>query len=401
MIWGVHGVDRTGVDAWNESDIGHVVWDSSFDASDPLAQVALLHACEELPRRAELRITPGSAQCVIGAFREWENARAPDGNATWPIEPPSAFQERFGTFLIANQHWGLRLSIVHAADGSYRLRHLAASFTIAVERHAPATTLQPLYDAWQTALADLNSVAPPTCDHALQASTHWLLMAVQELLMMYTISVILALAVVGFVVLTVATRSPRLAGCCMLTILNVVSTFTGLMVWGFGMELGMIECVVLMVSVGLMLDPLTHVAHAFNEARGSRAQRLASALTSIGISVVAAALSTAGSCLCLFFCTITFFSHFGELLCTLLIVTIVYTNTFLAPLLGLVGPSDEPACLDDALSRCCRERVRPLVPTASAFRHRKFDDSTPAGRTSNGHASAAPAAEQGTEMVRG
>ena len=113
--------------------------------------------------------------------------------------------------MIANQHWGLRLSIVHAADGSYRLRHLAASFTIAVERHAPATTLQPLYDAWQTALADLNSVAPPTCDHALQASTHWLLMAVQELLMMYTISVILALAVVGFVVLTVATRSPRLA----------------------------------------------------------------------------------------------------------------------------------------------------------------------------------------------
>ena len=126
-----------------------------------------------------------------------------------------------------------------------------------------------------------------------------------------------------------------------------------------------------MVSVGLMLDPLTHVAHAFNEVKGSRAQRLSGALTSIGISVVAAALSTAGSCICLFFCTITIFLRFGQLLCTLLLVTIVYTNTFLAPLLCLFGPSDEPSPCERALGRCARA----LAPSTGAFRHRQFEES--------------------------
>ena len=371
VFWGVSGVDRTGVDRWNESDIGQVVWDNEFNASDPDAQVALLHACESLPMRPELQIAPGGAECVMGAFYEWEAARSVGGNVTWPITPATDFRDRFGAFLFANQNWGYRLSVVPEADGMYRLRHVVASFTIAVERHAPASTLQPIYDAWQAAIAELNAAAPPSCSGALQASAHWVLMSVQQLLMLYTVSVILALAVVGFVVLTIATRSLRLASCCMLTVLNVVGTFTGIMVSIFGMELGMIECVVLMVSVGLMLDPLTHVAHAFNEAHGSRAQRLSAALTSIGISVLAATLSTAGSCICLLFCTITLFLRFGQLLCTLLFVTVLYTNTFLAPLLCLLGPSDdEPSRFKAAFSRC----MRALTPSVGAFRHRQFDE---------------------------
>jgi hypothetical protein len=60
--------------------------------------------------------------------------------------------------------------------------------------------------------------------------------------------------------------------------------------------LGMIECLVLTISVGLMLDPLTHVAFAYAEADGSREQRLAAALGSVGISILAGGVSTAGSC---------------------------------------------------------------------------------------------------------
>ena len=45
-----------------------------------------------------------------------------------------------------------------------------------------------------------------------------------------------------------------------------------------------------------MLDPFTHYVHAFAHAQGARPQRLQAMLASMGISVLAATLSTAGSC---------------------------------------------------------------------------------------------------------
>ena len=128
-----------------------------------------------------------------------------------------------------------------------------------------------------------------------------------------------------------------------------------------------------------MLDPLTHVAHAYHEASGSAAQRLSSALTTIGISVVGGALSTAGACLPLFLCTLHFFTAFGKLLCTLLLVAIIYTNTFLAPLLLLIGPSTRTAAAGGATSSVAVGKVGRLR-TAEAFRHRQMDETADGGR---------------------
>ena len=91
-----------------------------------------------------------------------------------------------------------------------------------------------------------------------------------------------------------------------------MADFTAMMVV-LDFTLSMIESVVLMVSVGLMLDPLTHVAHAFTEGHGSSAERLHHALTSIGISVLSGALTTAASCAFLFFTTIVLFYSFGHI----------------------------------------------------------------------------------------
>jgi hypothetical protein len=103
--------------------------------------------------------------------------------------------------------------------------------------------------------------------------------------------------------------------------------------------LGMIECLVLTISVGLMLDPLTHVAFAYAEADGSREQRLAAALGSVGISILAGGVSTAGSCALLLLTTIVLFARFALLFCSLMLLTLVYALAFLAPLLLLLGPA--------------------------------------------------------------
>ena len=85
-------------------------------------------------------------------------------------------------------------------------------------------------------------------------------------------------------------------------------------------------------------------------------------------------------------------------------MTIVYTNTFLAPLLLLIGPSDTPSAMEAALAECTRKvcdkvgaalgltlgrRVGPRTAmprigrasVARAFRHRQFGDDGPSSET--------------------
>ena len=113
-------------------------------------------------------------------------------------------------------------------------------------------------------------------------------------------------------------------------------------------QLGFLETIVLMIAVGLMLDPFTHYVHAFAHAPGGRPQRLQAMLSSMGISVLAATLSTAGSCVALFFTVIVLFSRFGLLLCALMVIALLYANFFLAPMLLLCGPSSTAARTNDA-----------------------------------------------------
>jgi hypothetical protein len=34
-MWGVSGINKTGVDFFNASEIGTAIWDNNFDMSDP------------------------------------------------------------------------------------------------------------------------------------------------------------------------------------------------------------------------------------------------------------------------------------------------------------------------------------------------------------------------------
>jgi hypothetical protein len=95
-------------------------------------------------------------------------------------------------------------------------------------------------------------------------------------------------------------------------------------------------------QVGLMLDPMTHIAFAFAEAQHyghhTRRAKLTYALSTIGISVLAGSVSTTASCAVLFLTTISIFSQFAALFCSLMSLTLLYALAFLTPLLLLAGP---------------------------------------------------------------
>lgn len=68
--WGVKGLDRDGVGAWNVTDVGKLIWDMDFDISPAKNQLALLELCEDL-RNDEDLVQFKSVTCWIEEFRRF------------------------------------------------------------------------------------------------------------------------------------------------------------------------------------------------------------------------------------------------------------------------------------------------------------------------------------------
>jgi hypothetical protein len=295
-----------------------------------------------------------SASCMMGAFETW--IREPPRNLSLPL-PPEDFYSQLWPFLYEQPAWlslmAIEEDLSFSGGGSteaaapppplrWRIRTLAAKFVIEVENHAPASTRRVHFDLWEDEVVRLNAAAPPSAKHAVQsAGAHWLTMAVLEVLLSTAVLVITTSIIVGFVFVLCTTCSLRIALVCTATILALLTTWGGIAVSSgiLSQGLGMVESLVVMVSVGLVLDPITHVAFAYAEATDTTQEaRLSRALSTIGISVLAGGISTSGACAILLFTTIVLFSRFALLFCTLMILALVFTNFFLAPLLLIFGP---------------------------------------------------------------
>ena len=226
----------------------------------------------------------------------------------------------------------------------WRLRHLAAVFPIRIR--VESSHGRAVYDQWQALLSRLNDVAPPTAKHARQTSPVkllWLHMALHEIYLSMASTVVLWSIVVGFCFILIATHSVRIASLSAIALATMLGAWLGMSVMCgfFANGMGAIEVLVLTIAAGVTLDPLVHVAFAFSEASGTAEQRLCHAVTTIGISVLAAGVSTSGSCSITIFTTIVLFSRFGKLICSLVAASLIYSNFFLAPLLLLYGKEQE------------------------------------------------------------
>ena len=245
-------------------------------------------------------------------------------------------------------------------------------------------------DKWQAALSDLNVGSPSSAQHAVQsAGALWVRMAITEIITTAALGVIICSAVVGFVFILMATRSPRIACISTLTICATVAAWGGLarLCGMLDNGLGVIEALVMMVSVGLMLDPLTHIAFSYAEAGGSPLHRLGSALSTIGVSVLGSAVSTAGPCALMLSTTIILFSQFAMLFCSLTLITLLYAHFLMAPLLLLLGPPSSqraaPASSCTAvLSLRCLDRRRRRRSTGEG-RGLRGDDSAAAAHAAD------------------
>ena len=146
---------------------------------------------------------------------------------------------------------------------------------------------------------------------------------------------------VAFVVLCFATSNLVLAFYAMVTIGLIVASVLGT-VYLIGWNLGIKESVAGVVVIGFSVDYTIHLGHMFDVARSqgltTRQEKFAYSIRKMGETVLAGAITTAGSTVFLLACQLTFFTAMGTLIILTVAYSLGYSLLFFMPLLRIMGP---------------------------------------------------------------
>ena len=146
-----------------------------------------------------------------------------------------------------------------------------------------------------------------------------------------------------FLVLTLSTGNVALAFGSTVTIAGIVTTVIGIGAGGImGWDLGTTEAIAAVITIGFSVDYCVHLANAYieNDAK-DRETRTRIALTTMGISVTAGAITTIIAGAFLGLCILTFFVKFSFLICWTIISSYLWAVVFFGALCMAVGPAND------------------------------------------------------------
>ena len=198
---------------------------------------------------------------------------------------------------------------------------------------------------WAKFTDQRNLGAPTELRGAKETSTNvfWL-WSVTSLSLMDNVYLGLAVCFPGvFLVLTLSTGNVVLAFYSTVTIAGIVTTVIGVGAGGMmGWDLGTTEAIAAVITIGFSVDYCVHLANAYIENDATdRETRTRIALTTMGISVTAGAITTivAGGFLGL--CILTFFVKFAFLICWTIVSSYAWSVGFFGALCMAIGPSGD------------------------------------------------------------
>ena len=347
IVWGLKGLNDKGTDSWLPSDLGVPVYDAAFDPSTAAAQAWLMHTYEALktapcdakacsdgrlvdPLRAIRNVlaeTDANGALTDG-FYAWLRQQDASYAAAHPVTAPvtgndfnakmCAYSKLDATKVRYPSHVG------YYTDDCSETPTPAPKFilieaTSSIRMPQAALDFQGAQKEWAEFTDSINADAPAELAGAKETSTNvfWL-WSVTSLSLMDNVYLGLAVCFPGvFLVLTLSTGNVVLAFYSTVTIAGIVTTVIGIGAGGImGWDLGTTEAIAAVITIGFSVDYCVHLANAYieNDAK-DRETRTRIALTTMGISVTAGAITTiiAGAFLSL--CILTFFVKFSFLIC--------------------------------------------------------------------------------------
>jgi len=228
-----------------------------------------------------------------------------------------------------------------------QVRFAAIGFRTTVEHNDPYSIRYPVYELMEYELLEaVNEDAPDSVGNAFQAAGNWCWLdsergVIQTLWTGFAITF-----PVAFAVLLLSTGNVIVTFFAILSIFLIVGNVLGFFNYAMGWPLGFLEAVVAVVVVGFSIDYVLHLAHMLEEAATLaklmlRRERVQYALENMGTTIVAGAITTAGSASFMFLCQVYGFNKMAIMICTTIMFSVLYTFLFFVPAMMLFGPEYE------------------------------------------------------------
>merc|ERR1711879_539494 len=166
----------------------------------------------------------------------------------------------------------------------------------------------------------------------------------------------------SFVVLLISTRNWIVSIFALLDIIGVIACeLTTIQIAGW--KLGIIESLSVVMLIGFSIDYVVHVANAYLESKGdSRMERMSFALLTMGVSVLAGAITTALSGIMLVFPSFLMFYKMGIIIMTVVVYALLWAMIFFSSIMLLIGPEGKQGDLNQYLMhfpcKQCKEKMR-------------------------------------------
>mmetsp|Transcript_12602 Transcript_12602/g.15331 ORF Transcript_12602/g.15331 Transcript_12602/m.15331 type:complete len:908 (-) Transcript_12602:179-2902(-) len=351
--WGLDEVDRTGVNQLlNPEFVGEPVFSEEFNFGEN-CQTAMLEACEYL--RADDSLAPyikrnggvGSVSCFVeelGAYaklgtlsdcdavksREWK-----DDN-DWQVSPSDltdvmeGFINQKGCFSDNEDTILTYYADALGWDGS-SLKYAAITVENQVldpfgTKSEPVARKQydkmiELADKLTTDMVGVCGVGPIMTD----LDQKFIFMNTQSIYVRSAVQSSVLGVFIAFAVLLMSTRVFHIALFASLSIMSVLLSIIGTMVV-LGWSLGSIEAILISIVAGFSVDYVVHLAHSYNHSSGDTYERLQSAFSEMGSSVLNGMVTSVGASIPLFFCQLQFFKKFGTFLCLTIAYSWIFAN---------------------------------------------------------------------------
>lgn len=326
VVLGISGVSRPDFSRWfPDQNRGEAVFDDTFDLRDADAHSALLRLCDGL-RDAPCAVDacvggfgrlvrPNTLECPLEDFDAWYNETK--FNATRHGEYDGGEHRPTGDeFLELLQEFSQEsgyetASSIGFIDGT--LKYVEVPFTATLLSGQPFSTtfqyMDAIRDALRGVLAGRRGAAKLGEKPYVYAGRHFTWVVTERALVDGVLQGFTICFPVAFCVLVVATGSPMLSVYAIVAIAMIVGTTLGFCQAVMGWGLGVAESISSTIVIGFSVDFVVHLGHAYREsAQPSRSEKTSDALTQMGITVLAGAITTGGSGLFMFPAQMTFFT---------------------------------------------------------------------------------------------
>merc|ERR1712125_182948 len=135
-------------------------------------------------------------------------------------------------------------------------------------------------------------------------------------------------------------------------VLGSVTSMMGALGW----TLGFLESICFAILIGVSVDFVIHFCHAYASKSGEvdRGERTQDALTRMGPSILAAAVTTVAAAIIMLFTVIDFFQKFALILFMTMIQATLGSFVMFLTFTDCIGPSNPTYLADKVTSRCTK-----------------------------------------------